>query len=151
MPVAEARALARQFFRVYPDYSLCRVLVENVEGGVITRERAYELLQGKATAAVTLRESIRESLDKKKVALDGHWHRLRDLALADVRRLDDTGFREVLRFYFKYPYAHDRLGRPAWYRTRRARLRFLYDLLAEGRRRSLAVDYPAWEEMLSLL
>lgn len=148
---ARAHALLREFFKIYPDYSLCRTLALNVADGVVTHTHSIELLQNKAGQVAALRDSIRQVLDKKKVFVDETWRLLKDLTLDQICRLDDRWFAEAMRFYFKYPHAHGRLEKRRLFRSRAARLKFLRLLLEEGRRRSLPIDYATWEDMLSLL
>lgn len=146
-----APALLREFFKILPDYSLCRVLAANVSSGVITHAHAVQLLQTKASQTALIGQAIREVLDKKKVKVHSEWRLLKDMTLEEINRLADAQFSEVLHFYFKHPLAHARVAQPSLFRTRASRLKFLYDLLAESQRRSLPTEYAAWEEMLSLL
>ncbi|MBI1748203.1 MAG: hypothetical protein HYR55_16695 [Acidobacteria bacterium] len=143
--------MLRAFFKIHPDYSLCRTLAANIMEGFVTHEHALQLLTSKASQTAALRDSIQASLDKKKIMIEEVGYLLKDLTLDQIIALDDQRFADVLHFYFKYPRAHNRISRPSWFRRRAKRLQFLSALMEESKRRSLSTDYLAWEDLLSLI
>ena len=146
----EGRALVREFFRIFPDYGLCRTLAENIR----ERHTTYpEALRQLALKVETTRESqvqIEEQLDRRSIVSQGKTMRIKDLALRQISELDDNALGEVLDFYSKHPYAHGRCKKswwmPSWIRS--FPLRFL---IAQARARGLKMEYSELFELLGLL
>ncbi len=142
--------LTRQFFKDYPDYAFCQTLAENVHDRVVSYPNALALLGKKALAAEDNMEAIEEQLNARTIIVDGCPHRIAGLSLRAAMRLDDEPLEDVLRFYFKHPYAHRRTWRtkllPRWMRAF-----FLNVLIGHACRRGLSLDYESYFQMLKLL
>ncbi len=143
--------LIKEFFAICPDYSLCRTLVGNLNERTITYEHAIKLLRDKAADARLLGKAIKEQIDKKKILVQGKWLLVKDLSLSEIEGLDDSALEEVLNFYFKYPYAHERVPPASLLKPRVWRIRFLRALVEIAQRRNLDLDYYEWNELLSLI
>ena len=146
----EARALVREFFRVFPDYRLCRTLAENIREKHTTYPEALHQLALKVEATRENWLQIEEQLDRRFVASEGKTIRIKDLGLRQIQELSDSALREVLDFYSKHPYAHGRCKKswwiPSWVRS--FPLRFL---IAQARARGLKMEYSDLFELLGLL
>ncbi len=146
----EARALVREFFRVFPDYRLCRTLAENIREKHTTYPEALHQLALKVEATRENWLQIEEQLDRRFVASEGKTIRIKDLGLRQIQELSDNALREVLDFYSKHPYAHGRCKKswwiPSWVRS--FPLRFL---IAQARARGLKMEYADLFELLGLL
>ena len=144
------RELTRQFFKEYPDYAFCQTLAENVHSRVVTYPNALALLGKKTLAAQENKEAIEEQLKARTIVVDGSPRRIGDFSLWEAMRLDDKPLEDVLRFYFKHPYAHGRTWRtrllPRW-----ARAFFLNVLVGHACRRGLPLEYESYFQMLKLL
>jgi len=139
-----------EFFRIFPDYGLCRTLAENIEEGQTTYPEALRFLALKAQASRRNHLQIERQLDRRLVVSKGEAMRIRDLGLRQMSRLSDDALRQVLDFYAKHPYAHGRCRKsrwvPAWIRS--FPLRFL---IAQARSRGLKMEYPELFELLGLV
>lgn len=142
--------LVREFFRVYPDFSLCRTLAENISENQTTHAEALRQLALKAQAARDNQREIEERLDRRSVQVEGETVRIKDLNLRAMTRLSNQNLRVVLEFYFKNPYAHGRCKKGRWIPgvLRSFPLRFL---IGQARSRGMALDYPDLFELLRLL
>lgn len=142
--------LIRELFKVCPDYSFCRTLAENVREGITTHAAALGHAAQRARADETLRHEIEERLNRRSVHSKGKVVPLKDLSLREILDQDDAVLTDIVRFYFKHPFAHGRTRRsrwlPAWLRTF-----FLRALLGNAHRRQLDLDYSECFEMLTLL
>jgi hypothetical protein len=142
--------LIRQFFREYPDYAFCHTLAENVQTRVVSYPNALALLGKKAVAAQENVEAIEEQLNARTVLVEGQLHRIAEFSLVEAMRLDDSALADVLRFYFKHPYAHGRTLRtrllPRWLRAF-----FLNVLVGHACRRRVPLDYDSYFQMLKML
>jgi len=142
--------LTRQFFKDYPDYAFCQTLAENVQARVVSYPNALALLGKKALAAQENLETIEEQLNARTVVVEGHPRRIVEFSLREAMRLDDKALEDLLRFYFKHPYAHGRTFRtrllPRWIRAF-----FLNVLVGHACRRGLPLDYESYFQMLKLL
>lgn len=145
-----SRDLIRELFNVCPDYSFCRTLADNVQAGVTTRAAALGYAAQRAHAGETLRREIEERLDRRSIRSGVKAVPLKELSLREILDQDDGVLKEIVRFYFKHPFAHGRTRRsrwlPAWIRTF-----FLRVLLGNAKRRGLDLDYHECFEMLTLL
>lgn len=138
--------LIREFFKIYPDYPLCKTLAQNLMDGVCSYDHAEQLIYGRASGAAQNREAIEEKLSSRKIEIGGEWHLLKEVSLDVLCRLPDESFRQAAEFYLKNPYAHGRVARPVWYRPVITRNRFLRLLWVEARHRGmeeLAADLHA--------
>ena len=146
----DVRTLLPEFFRIFPDYGLCRTLVENIQEAQTTYPEALRVLALKAEATRQNHLQIQRQLDRRFVVIEGKTIRIRDLGLRQMARLGDEALREVLDFYAKHPYAHGRCKKswwmPAWIRS--FPLRFL---IAQARARGLEMEYPDLFELLGLV
>lgn len=143
--------LIKEFFKICPDYSLCRTLADNIAEGNVTYDRAIRLLHERAADLRILRGPIKEQIDRKKISAQGKWRLLKDMSFEDIRQLDDRALQEVLGFYFKHPYAHERVAPPSALKPRAWRIRFLRRLLEHARKRELDLDYYEWDQLLLLI
>ncbi len=144
------RELTREFFRLFPDYQLSRTLAENVGDQVLTYPQALQQLARKRQAQSENWEVIEEKLEQRSVEQNERRLKLRDLTLRQILQLDDRAFEEVVRFYFKHPYAHRRTWRSRW-APRWLRSFFLRVLFGHAKGRNLSLDYPEYFEILRLL
>ena len=146
----EGRDLIHEFFRVFPDYALCRTLAENIRENQTTHPEALRQLALKVEATRQNRLQIEEQLDRRSIAIEGKMIRLRSLSLRQIPRLSDDALKEVLDFYSKHPYAHGRCKKwwwmPSWIRS--FPLRFL---IAQARSRGLKMEYSDLFKLLNLL
>ena len=146
----EERALVREFFRIFPDYGLCRTLAENIREKHTTYPEALRQLALKVETTRENQVQIEEQLDRRSVAIEGKTMRIKDLGLRQISELSDDALREVLDFYSKHPYAHGRCKKlwwmPSWIRS--FPLRFL---IAQARARGLKMEYSDLFELLGLL
>lgn len=142
--------LTGQFFRDYPDYAFCQTLAENVHTQIVSYPNALALLGKKALAAEENREAIEEQLNARTIIVGGWPRRIVDLSLREAMRLDDEALEDLLRFYFKHPYAHGRTGRTRLL-PRCVRAFFLNVLVGHACRRGLPLDYDSYFQMLKLL
>ena len=146
----EARDLIHEFFRIFPDYGLCRTLAENIRENQTTYPEALRQLALKVEATRQNRLQIEEQLNRRSIAIEGKTIRIRNLGLHQLSRLSDNALREVLDFYSKHPYAHGRCKKswwmPSWIRS--FPLRFL---IAQARARGLKMEYSDLFKLLSLL
>ena len=140
----------RRFFQIYPDYWLCRTLAENILEGTTTEAEALQILGTKAKASDENRGDIEEKLDRKTIPVRGQNVRVRSLSLRDILDLDDVGLQQVVQFYFKHPYAHQRTYRTRWL-PNLLRTFFLRVLLGNARDRNLELNYRACFQILRLL
>ncbi len=142
--------LTRQFFKDYPDYAFCQTLAENVHSRVVTYPNALVLLGKKTVAAGENGEAIQEQLNARTVVVEGRPRRIAEFSLREAMRLDDKPLEDLLRFYFKHPYAHGRTRRtrllPRWLRAF-----FLNVLIGHACRRRLPLEYDSYFQMLKLL
>jgi hypothetical protein len=140
----------REFFRIYPDYRLCRTLAENIREEQVTYAEALRQISLKLEATRQNREQIEEHLDRRCLISQGRTLRIKDLGLRHMPGLSDDALVEVLDFYSKHPYAHGRCKRsrwlPAWIRS--FPLRFI---IAQARSRGLKMDYAELFDLLRLL
>lgn len=93
---------------------------------------------------------IESRLNGRQIEVDGKNTPLESLSLRDILRQDDQTFSEIVRFYFKHPYAHNRTYRGRWI-PRWVRTFFLRVLVGNSQQRGLDLDYPAYNDMLKLL
>ncbi len=144
------RDLTREFFRICSDYSFCRTLADNVRAGVTTHAAALGHAAQRAAAGETMRSEIEERLNRRSIQSKGRVVALKDLSLRQILDQDDDVLADIVRFYFKHPFAHRRTREsrwlPAWYRTL-----FLRSLLGNAMRRELDLEYGEFFEMLTLL
>ncbi len=144
------RGLTREFFRICSDYSFCRTLAENVRAGVTSHAAALGHAARRAAAGEALRSEIEDRLNRHSIRSNGRVVALKDLSLREIVNQNDEVLADVVRFYFKHPYAHGRTRRtrwlPAWFRTL-----FLRSLLGSAMRRELDLEYGEFFEMLALL
>jgi len=142
--------LTRQFFKDYPDYAFCQTLAENVHNRVVSYPNALALLGKKALAARENLDAIEEQLNARTIVVGGRPRRIVEFTLREAMRLDDKPLEDLLRFYFKHPYAHARTRRtqllPRWLRAF-----FLNVLVGHACRRRLPLDYDSYFQMLKLL
>jgi len=142
--------LTRQFFKDYPDYAFCQTLAENVQTRVVSYPNALALLGRKALAAEENLTAIQEQVNARTILVEGRPRRILELSLGEAMRLDDKTLEELLKFYFKHPYAHGRTLRtrllPRWLRAF-----FLNVLVGHACRRGLSLDYDSYFQMLKLL
>lgn len=129
--------LIREFFRIHPDYSLCKSLVQNVRAGVCGLDHAEQTLYLSASSFAQNREAIDDKLDSRKTQVGGRWRLLKSLSEEEIGCLEDDAFLQAAQFYLKNPYAHGRVIRPKWYRPGFTRNHFLRRLLAEAIRRGM--------------
>ncbi len=144
------RERTREYYRLFPDYPLCRTVAENVRDQVLTHPQALHQLARKAEAERENREAIREKLAHRSVIDRGRRLRLAELSLRRVLRLEDEAFQEAVEFYFQNPYAHRRTWRGRW-APRWVRSLFLRVLFGHARGRGLQLDYDEYFEILRLL
>ena len=146
----EGRDLVREFFRIFPDYHLCRTLAENIREKHTTYPEALHQLALKVETTREHRAQIEEQLDRRSISSEGKTIRIKDLGLRLIPALSDDALREVLDFYSKRPYAHGRCKKswwvPSWIRS--FPLRFL---IAQARARGLKMEYSDLFELLGLL
>ena len=144
------RDLIQEFFKLYPDYALCRTLAANVQERVTSHSQALEHLARKARASEQNREQIEEKLNARTVQIQGRAVLIRDLSLRRIVDLDDQELAQIVRFYFKHPFAHGRTRRsrflPNWIRTF-----FLRSLLGNAKMRELDLEYSEYFDVLTLL
>lgn len=144
------REMVHEFFRLYPDYALCRTLAANVEEHVTSYAEAREHLARKARAWEMNRVEIEEKLNARTVQVEGCAVLIRDLSLRRIIDQDDDTLARIVRFYFKHPYAHGRTWRsrflPNWVRTF-----FLRSLLGNAKMRKLDLEYGEYFDVLTLL
>ena len=111
---------------------------------------ALALLGKKAIAAQENLEAISEQLNARTVVVSGQPRRIVEFSLVEAMRLDDSVLADVLRFYFKHPYAHGRTFRsrllPRWLRAF-----FLNVLVGHACRRGVPLDYDSYFQLLKLL
>jgi hypothetical protein len=152
IPVMEAsiREHTRQYFRHYPDYLFCRVLAENVRNGTTSHSQALVMLLRKAAAARENREEINRRLNQRTVRIGNRYARIKDLSLMQLMDQEDSVLKEVLEFYFKYPYAHRRTLKTRLL-PRLIRTLPLSALLGHAKRRKIALEYDLYFDMLRLL
>lgn len=144
------RQLVREFFHLYPDYSLCRSLAENIQVGVTTRSHAIEMLARKARAEKENQLEILDKLNKKVVRVRSQWVEVKNLALREIMDQPSDVLKEIVDFYFKHPYAHGRTLRTRFL-PRVLRTIFLSVLLGHAKRRGIELDYESYFETLKLL
>lgn len=142
--------LTREFFGHYPDYAFCHALAVNIRNNITTYRSAIEMLARKSWAAVQNSERIRETLDKRVVSIGGQWVRIRDLSLRQAMDQPESVLKEIVDFYFKYPYAHGRTKKNRLL-PRPLRTLFLSILLGHAKRRKIDLDYGTYFEILTLL
>jgi hypothetical protein len=149
-PKKSIQALARELFNYHPDYILCKNLAENVRAENITLASAIQQLAARTSAAESHRGEIEERLDQRTVPWNGGQLLLKQMSLRQLIALDDSTLTEVVRFYFKYPYAHKRTRRskwlPQWVRSVPLRV-----LLGHARQRNLELDFETYFEMIDLI
>ncbi|RPJ57464.1 MAG: hypothetical protein EHM23_20510 [Acidobacteria bacterium] len=142
--------LTRQFFREYPDYAFCQTLTENVRTGVVSYPNALALLGKKVLAAEENGEAIQERLDARTIVVAGQPRRIAEFSLHEAMRLEDEPLGDLLRFYFKHPYAHGRTFRTRFL-PRFLRAFFLNVLVGHACRRGVHLEYDSYFQMLKLL
>ncbi len=144
------RELVQEFFRMFPDYRLCRTLAENIREKHTTYPEALHQLARKVETTRENGVRIERRLDRRCVTREGRRIRIKDLGLRQIPELSDDALREVVDFYAKHPYAHGRCKKsrwmPSWIRS--FPLRFL---IAQARARGLKMDYSDLSELLGLL
>jgi hypothetical protein len=144
------QSLTRELFEYYPDYLLCKNLAENVQENNLTLAAAIQNLAAKASAVESHRGEIDEKLNRQVIPWNGEKVFLKDLSLRQLLTLDDGALADVVRFYFKYPYAHNRTRRsrwlPQWVRSFSLRV-----LLGHAKERNLDLDYQTYFEMVKMI
>lgn len=144
------QSVARELFEYYPDYLLCKNLAQNVHEKNLTLAMAIQNLAAKSSAAESHQEEIDEKLNRQFAPWNGEEVFLKDLSLRQLLTLDDGALAEVVRFYFKYPYAHKRTRRSRWL-PQWVRSFFLRVLLGHAKGRNLDLDFQTYFEMVKLI
>lgn len=142
--------LTREFFAIFPDYSLCRTLAANTLDGLTSRRQAIGHLSSKAWTQEKNQAQIDEKLDGRTVQARTGRIRIRDLSLRQILDLPDEGLEEVVRFYLKHPYAHGRTLRTRWL-PNWIRGFFLRALVGNAKSRGLELSYGECFDLLTLL
>lgn len=152
MDAADQRVceLTREFFEIFPDYSLCRTLAANATDGVISRRQAIGHLSSKAWAQQKNQVMIDEKLDARTVEIGGGRTLIKDLSLRKILDLADQDLDLIIRFYLKHPYAHHRTFRSRWL-PNWLRSFFLRVLIGNAQRRGIELNYGECFELLTLL
>ena len=144
------RQLTHEFFLYYPDYQFCRTLALNIQNNVTTHEDAMEILAKKNRATVENRVEIEAQLNRRTILINKRRVLVRSLSLREIMNQEDGVLEEILKIYFKHPYAHRRTKKfrflPRWIRTM-----FLSTLVGHANSRGLDLDYDAYFDMLTLL
>ena len=144
------RQLTHEFFLYYPDYQFCRTLALNIQNNVTTHEDAMEILAKKNRATVENRVEIEAQLNRRTILINKRRVLVRSLSLREIMNQEDAVLEEILKIYFKHPYAHRRTKKfrflPRWIRTM-----FLSTLVGHANSRGLDLDYDAYFDMLTLL
>jgi hypothetical protein len=150
VPDRSVSELTRQFFKEYPDYAFCQTLAANVHNQVVSYPNALALLGKKALSAEENRQAIEEQINSRTIVVDGWPRRIAEFSLRAAMRLDDQPLGDLLRFYFKHPYANGRTWRtrllPRWVRAF-----YLNVLVGHAFRRGVSLDYRSYFQMLKLL
>lgn len=144
------QSVARELFEYYPDYLLCKNLAQNVDENNVTLAMAIQSLAARASAAESHQREIDEKLNRQLAPWNGEEVLLKDLSLRQILTLEDGALADVVRFYFKYPYAHNRTRRSRWL-PQWVRSFFLRVLLGHVKGRNLDLDYPTYFEMIKLI
>jgi len=146
----EEKLLIQEFFRIFPDYLLCKTLVENIKENQTTYAEALRQLNLKVKAFYENRVQIKNQLNRRSVLVGNERIQIKDLRLLQMARLPNNALQEVLRFYFKNPYAHGRCKEckwiPSWFRT--FALRYL---IGQARSRGIQMEYSEYFELIRLL
>lgn len=144
------RQLTHEFFLYYPDYQFCRTLALNIQNNVTTHEDAMEILAKKNRATVENRVEIEAQLNRRTILINKRRVLVKSLSLREIMNQEDAVLEEILKIYFKHPYAHRRTKKfrflPRWIRTM-----FLSTLVGHANSRGLDLDYDAYFDMLTLL
>tara|TARA_B100000745_G_scaffold163332_1_gene106905 strand:- start:272 stop:730 length:459 start_codon:yes stop_codon:yes gene_type:complete len=144
------RQLIHEFFLYYPDYQFCRTLALNIQNNVTTHEDTIEILAKKNRATLENRVEIEAQLNRRTILINKRRVLVKSLSLREIMNQEDAVLEEILKIYFKHPYAHGRTKKvrvlPRWIRTM-----FLSALVGHANSRGLDLDYDAYFDMLTLL
>jgi hypothetical protein len=142
--------IAGELFQIYPDYPLCRTLAENISVGQIDYSEATQQLAARRRVDDEASSEIKERLESRQVESGGTMHRIKDISVRQLSQLDDAALTQVLSFYLKHPYAHNRTKTSRWL-PQLIRSFFLRVLVAHARRRNLDLEYQSYFELLRVL
>ena len=102
------RQLTHEFFLYYPDYQFCRILAFNIQNNVSAHEDAMEILAKKIRATVQNRAEIEGQLDRRTILINKRRVLVKSLSLREIMNQENAILEEILKIYFKHPYAHGR-------------------------------------------